>query len=62
MRAITVTREIAWAASLDEGNRCMRRGGRKAWNEDDYNAACDLFDRLWTIEDELLANSGERLS
>lgn len=33
---------IANAAGRDAGNRSMRRAGRSAWNEDDWNAAHDV--------------------
>ena len=45
-----LTREIAWAASTDAGNRSMRSSGRETWSEDDYNAAVAEFDRLWPAE------------
>ena len=45
-----LTREIAWAASMDAGNASMRKNGRKVWNEDDRNAAVEEFDRLWPVE------------
>lgn len=48
-RAIVLTREIAWAASTDAGNRAMRHGGRTAWSREDYNAAVAEFDRLWPL-------------
>lgn len=44
---ITMTREIAWAAAWDAGNRHMRQGGRTRWNKSDYNAAVREFNRLW---------------
>ena len=47
MPLIKMTRELAYAASLDAGNRAMRAGGRKTWNEEDYRAVSREFDRLW---------------
>ena len=44
---IAMTQELARAAAWDAGNRHMREHGRTAWNEDDYNAACEFFERLW---------------
>ena len=44
---IKMTRELAYAASLDAGNRAMRAGGRTAWSEDDYNTVIREFRRLW---------------
>jgi hypothetical protein len=38
---------LARAAASDAGNRSMRVGGRTAWSEDDYSAACEEFNRLW---------------
>jgi hypothetical protein len=43
---------IARAAGRDEGNRSMRAAGRSAWNEDDWNAACETFDRLMALAGE----------
>ena len=43
-------RELANAIALDAGNASMRRGGRKAWNEDDYNAAVEAFNRCLPAE------------
>ena len=55
MTRMTLTREIAWAASLDEGNRSMREAGRTAWSQQDYNAAVREFDRLWPEERDIEA-------
>jgi hypothetical protein len=44
---IVMDYELAMAASHDEGNRSMRRAGRKRWNRDDYNAACEAMDRFY---------------
>ncbi len=44
----TLTMEIARALAWDAGNRSMREAGRTAWNEQDYAAACDEFERLWS--------------
>ena len=43
---LTLTYDLAHAASRDAGNRAMRAGQRRAWSADDYNAACRAFDRL----------------
>lgn len=43
---------IARAAGRDAGNRSMRDGGRSAWNEDDWAAACETFDRLMALAGE----------
>ncbi len=48
MPRITITRELAHAAASDAGNRSKRKGRRSRWNEDDWNAACDEFERLWS--------------
>ena len=45
----TLTPDIIAAASMDAGDRSMRKGNRKAWNKDDYNAARDENIRLWKI-------------
>ena len=44
---IQLTRELAWRAGMDAGNRSMHAGKRTAWNEDDYNTAAHEFNRLW---------------
>ena len=46
-RPMTMTYQIAMAAARDEGNRHMRKHGRTVWNEDDWNAMCAEFNRLW---------------
>jgi hypothetical protein len=38
--------ELIHAAATDAGNRSMRAGGRTAWSEADYIAACDESARL----------------
>lgn len=44
-----LTRDLAFAASKDAGNRSMRAGGRTSWSEEDQDAAaanligCGLF-------------------
>lgn len=53
MTAITLTRELARAASCDAANRQMRAAGRTAWNEDDADLACAEFERLWPVERDL---------
>ena len=56
MRRPVLTRELAHAAMMDAGNRSARRGGRKAWNEADYNeavrATSHLFDKIEREERE----------
>lgn len=49
---IRPTREIAMAAAQDEGNRSARATGRAAWNEEDWLAACAVFNRLYPPPDE----------
>jgi|GEM_PF-2995952 len=48
-----VDRRIAHAAGWDAGNRSMQDGGRTAWNEDDWNAACEVYDRLMRLVEEV---------
>lgn len=38
--------DLAMSAFKDAANRSMRRGGRKVWNVDDYNAGVAEFNRL----------------
>jgi hypothetical protein len=42
-----MTRDIAWHAAQDAGQRHCNAAGRHAWNESDFNAAMDEFARLW---------------
>ena len=44
---MTITYVIAFAAATDAGNRSMRAASRTSWNADDYQAACDCFERLY---------------
>jgi hypothetical protein len=46
MPKLTMTYEIALAAGKDAANRNMRQNGRTVWNEDDYNAAVAVMDKL----------------
>lgn len=41
------TEEIARAAAQDAGNRTMRKAGRVFWDDEDWNAACEEYNRLW---------------
>ncbi len=38
--------EIALAVGKDAGNRSMKAAGRKIWSVNDWNVACDTYDRL----------------
>lgn len=49
MNKPTLTYPLLMAASRDAGNASMRKAGRTAWNEDDWNAACEVSDRLWPM-------------
>jgi hypothetical protein len=44
-----MTKELAFAASLDAGNRAMWAGGRKAWSVKDMMAAQMEYQRLWPM-------------
>lgn len=44
-----LTRELAYAAATDVGNRSMKANNRTAWNEDDYNVAAETFQRLMEL-------------
>lgn len=46
MQRTPVTYPVAMAAGRDAGNRSAKAAGRTAWNEDDYNAAAELVQRL----------------
>ncbi len=49
MRAIPLTKQLALAAAQDTANRRMHREGRKVWNREDFDAACDEYERLMTM-------------
>ena len=52
---ITLDREMAIAASMDAGNRSMRKRGATQWDEDDYNAASKTYavlEELWLSKKE----------
>ena len=53
MPRITITYELAMAAARDLANRRAAKAGRKAWDETDYNAAVDEFNRLYPLETHL---------
>jgi hypothetical protein len=42
-----MTRELAYAASVDAGNRAMHQGKRHAWSTEDYDEVIREFERLW---------------
>ena len=44
--AMTLTRSTAYAAGRDAGYRSMRKAGRTKWNEEDFNAAAEMCNRL----------------
>ena len=45
--SLTLTRAIAFSASLDAGNRHRKLHGRTAWSIEDQSAATTEFQRLW---------------
>lgn len=61
MGRIEMTYEIAMAAGRDAGNGSMREGSRTAWSVEDWDAACETFERLWPqvpVEAQQVANAG----
>jgi hypothetical protein len=54
MPLMKLTRELAFAASLDAGNRAMRAAGRKKWSRADQLVATREFNRLWPLCPHLL--------
>ena len=42
MSSVKITRTLA---ALDTGNRAMRKAGRTAWSEEDWNVMCSEFER-----------------
>jgi hypothetical protein len=49
-KGIELTYQLCMAIGQDEGDRNMRKNGRKAWNEEDYNVAAkkanELLDKI----------------
>lgn len=48
---------MKWTESLargawDAGNRSMRAAGREHWNEDDWDAMCSAYNKLWPLSEE----------
>ena len=50
LHPVPVDHAVAMAAGRDAGNASMRRAGRTAWNEDDWNAAADAVAALLAID------------
>lgn len=44
---MNATYATALAAAKDSGNRHMKKAGRTAWNESDWNAACQTLNALF---------------
>jgi hypothetical protein len=44
-----MTYELAMALSRDAGNRSMRKAGRFVWNDADWNASVDAFNKAMGI-------------
>lgn len=47
MAKIELTEKMACAAANDAANRQMRAAGRTAWSREDFDLACDTFERLY---------------
>ena len=43
---VKLTPAVIRAAATDKGNRSMKRAGRTALNEDDWNVAAETFAKL----------------
>ena len=43
MPSPVMTYDLAMAIFRDTANRAMRKAGRTAWSEEDYNAGVDAF-------------------
>ena len=41
--------DAAWKAGWDAGNDSMKQAGRTAWNEDDFNEAHRIAQRIWDL-------------
>lgn len=46
---IIMTYELAMAAAKDKADRRMRKSGRTAWDEEDYNVMVEEFNRLYPL-------------
>jgi hypothetical protein len=57
-RPVRMTVRIARAAGWDAGNRSMKAGGRTAWNEEDWNVACEVFETMMRRIAEIAADEG----
>jgi hypothetical protein len=44
-----MTYKIAMAAGQDAGNRNMKKAGRTSWNEDDFNVAAEVTQKLLSL-------------
>lgn len=53
MTRIIMDYDLAMAVGRDAANRNMRKAGRERWNEDDWNVACETFDRLFPLEKQI---------
>ncbi len=42
--------DICMASGKDAGNRNMRKHNRKQWNEDDWNVAAEIAEKLLAVE------------
>jgi hypothetical protein len=51
--ATELTRELVYAVAEDAANRQMRARGRKSWNTEDFDLACDTFNKLMQHLEEL---------
>jgi hypothetical protein len=49
MPAITMTKDLAFAAGKDAANRQMRATGRAAWNVNDFNLAVRTESDLYPL-------------
>ena len=47
MPPIRITRALAFAASLDAGNRAMASEQRQTWTEEEAFVAARTFNKLW---------------
>lgn len=50
---VQMTYELAMAAGRDVANTQMRKAGRTAWSEADYNLMVATFERLYPLELQL---------
>lgn len=53
-----LTRDLAYAAAMDAGDRSMRAAGRTAWSAEDTARCREEFNCLWPLEKDTEPQEG----